>query len=719
MTAGQEQHPRRVGPARGSARRLGAGAALVTLVSALAVLAAVHHHCVRHRGNVSAGREELVIDYPLDGAVFPPGIPPPLVRWRSKSGATRWTVEVRTSTTGAVLVHATTVESSYRPERSAWRAVQDAAQRSPVTLAVSALDRGSRPEVTAAISFRTSQDRVEAPIFYREVPLPFELANKDPGLIRYSLGRVDDRVPPRVLLEKLPVCGNCHSFSRDGAVMGMDVDYANDKGSYALASITPEVILSPDKLITWSDFRRDDGRLTFGLLSQVSPDGNHVVSTVKDRSIFVSLPERFAYSQLFFPVRGILAVHDRRRGGFRALPGADDPKLVQSNPSWSPDGKYLLFARARADVPPQVENTSAIVLPAAAAADYVSGKRGFQYDIYRVDWNAGAGGRAVPVAGASHNGMSNYFPKISPDGKWLVYTQARNFMLLQPDSRLIIVPAGGGKPRTMRCNRSRMNSWHSWSPDGRWLVFASKENGPYTQLWLTHVDEDGEDSPPVLLEHLGAPQRAANIPEFLPGAVDLQRIVDSFSTGGVYPYRIAKNLLRAGDARAAERMLDRGIAQGGADVEALLDRGTLRARRGDREGALSDFRRAAVLAPRDHRASYNIGLAWLAAGNPGEAIPSLDRAVRLAPREAELWRQRGAARLATGDLDGAQSDLEEAGAIQPSDTLTRLVAALAAVRRGGDATACASLGAIASTLPIGEYLAVAARSFSSQCSFPR
>jgi hypothetical protein len=50
-------------------------------------------------------------------------------------------------------------------------------------------------------------------------------------------------------------------------------------------------------------------------------------------------------------------------------------------------------------------------------------------------------------------------------------------------------------------------------------VFSSKVNGPYTQLFLTHIDKNGNDSPPVLLERFTSPDRAANIPEFvkLPG----------------------------------------------------------------------------------------------------------------------------------------------------------------------------------------------------------
>jgi len=60
-----------------------------------------------------------------------------------------------------------------------------------------------------------------------------------------------------------------------------------------------------------------------------------------------------------------------------------------------------------------------------------------------------------------------------------------------------------------------MNSWHSWSPNGKWLVFSSKANSAYTQLFITHIDEQGRSSPAVLLENFTASDRAANIPEFV------------------------------------------------------------------------------------------------------------------------------------------------------------------------------------------------------------
>ena len=92
--------------------------------------------------------------------------------------------------------------------------------------------------------------------------------------------------------------------------------------------------------------------------------------------------------------------------------------------------------------------------------------------------------------------------------------QAKNGLLMRPDGKLWMVPLEGGEPRLMRCNTLRMNSWHSFSPNGRWMVFSSKAKTPYTQMFLTHIDEQGRDSPALLIENSTAANRAVNIPEF-------------------------------------------------------------------------------------------------------------------------------------------------------------------------------------------------------------
>ena len=236
----------------------------------------------------------------------------------------------------------------WTPSENQWETIQRRSLARPAEVTVLGVRR-TRPggiRSSGRISISTSPDEVGAPIFYREVNLPFRDAVNDPSQIRWRFGDVTSRQPPPVVLKDLPVCGNCHSFSADGTILGMDVDYANDKGSYAIVPVGQQMVLEPSKIITWSDYKRKDGEATFGLLSQVSPDGKYVASTVKDGSVFVATPD-LAFSQLFFPIKGIVGIYSREDGTFRALPGADDPQYVQSNPVWSPDGKWIVFARSK------------------------------------------------------------------------------------------------------------------------------------------------------------------------------------------------------------------------------------------------------------------------------------------------------------------------------------------------------------------------------------
>ncbi|MBN1577438.1 MAG: PD40 domain-containing protein [Chitinispirillaceae bacterium] len=60
----------------------------------------------------------------------------------------------------------------------------------------------------------------------------------------------------------------------------------------------------------------------------------------------------------------------------------------------------------------------------------------------------------------------------------------------------------------MKCNTPLMNSRHSFSPNGRRLVFSSKSRSPYTQMFLTHIDESGYNSPAILIENATTANRA-------------------------------------------------------------------------------------------------------------------------------------------------------------------------------------------------------------------
>jgi Flp pilus assembly protein TadD len=642
----------------------------------------------------------LVVDYPVRGSVFPPEFPPPTFQWRDESGAVSWQVEV-TFADGSPKVRAQSLGERLRigksdpravgptneppalsreqallhtwtPDDAVWSTIKAHSVERPAKVVI----RGQRDAKVSShgeTEIWTSKDPVGAPIFYRDVPLmPSEneqgvikpLAPKSVPLIAWRLRNVADK-ESRVVMEGLHTCANCHSFSDDGKTLGMDMDGPqNDKGLYALVDVKPEMTIGRDELVAWSNFRGKMGsKLRVGFMSRVSPDGRYVMTTVNDpgidqtdyerrkkpvdliRNYYVENFKDYRFLQVFFPTRGVLAWYSRGAKRLEYLPGADDPRFVHANAVWSPDGRYLVFARGNATDP---------YPPGRPRATFSNdpNELPMRFDLYRIPFNDGKGGKAEPIEGASNNGMSNSFPKISPDGRFIVYVQAKNGLLMRPDSQLFIVPTAGGKARRMACNTPLMNSWHSFSPNGRWLVFSSKSRSPYTQMFLTHIDEAGNDTPAILIENSTAANRAVNIPEFV----------------NVPPERIMK------------------IATPAADFARHVDFAAEAMQRREFESAAEELRRALALAPEESTVHNNLGVALTELGKLDEAVTHFEKALELNPKFAEAYNNFGEASSRKGDVKDALAKFEKAVGLDPdhADAQRNLGTALA---RTGNAAA--------------------------------
>jgi Flp pilus assembly protein TadD len=453
-----------------------------------------------------------------------------------------------------------------------------------------------------------------------------------PSAIHLIHWRIRDIRQPasRTVLKDMPTCANCHSFSGDGKTMGIDIDGpSNDKGLYAIASVKPHVTIQNKDMVQWNTDGQV-GQTRVGFMSQVSPDGKYVVSTFAGPSLnvansyFITNFKDYRFLQVFYPTRGILEWYSRATGKRQPLPGADDPRYVQTDGVWSPDGKYIVFARAEAKDPHSDGQK-----PAIHAND--PNETPIQYDLYRIPFNEGRGGVPESIAGASQNGMSNNFPKVSPDGRWIVFVQCHNGQLMRPDSQLFIVPFGGGTARQLRANTPLMNSWHSFSPNGHWLVFSSKARSPYTQMYLTHLDADGNDSPAILIDNATAANRAVNLPEFV-------------------------NI-------ASDGMLD--IQVPAVDLYKLMGQAMDLEGEGKNSEALVLWRKALILDANDARVQNGLGLSLYIEGNVQESFEHLREAIRINPQFVESRFNLGKFLLQQGHADEALPELQQTLQLRP------------------------------------------------------
>lgn len=495
--------------------------------------------------------------HPLDGTVYPADLRSPVFRWQDADrGDKAWTL--RFSFPDAGQDFEVRVDTDHwTPERARWEAMKSASREAAAKLEI----RGPKGALLTA-GFSTSRDEVGAPIFFRAVPNPFP-ESKDFVKVKWKLGRVSSYDPPVTVMRDQPLCLNCHSASLDGKVFGFEFNPVGDEsdppkedraGYLLYRDPGRQVSLGWRDYFNWNDPLPESERSRHqAFVSIISPDGSTVVTGGKAMTSLALVPVRDLLS-FSMVTKGILLCRSTRGGRIRALPGADDERFVHTPTSWSPDGRYIYFHRAA--ITPQFDGLNRRGLdPKVEEAHKRLGWRELdriyplRYDVYRIPFNGGRGGRAEPVVGASANGRSNYFAKASPDGKWLVFTRAANGVgTIREDSDLYIVPAEGGEARKLRSCGPWAESWHSWSPNSRWLVFSSKPHGLRTDLVLTHIDDQGRDSPPIILESLRDEDGfSANLPEFYnlePGR--MERIATSFPAWGLKAVKLWNRLFGSG-----------------------------------------------------------------------------------------------------------------------------------------------------------------------------
>jgi len=201
-----------------------------------------------------------------------------------------------------------------------------------------------------------------------------------------------------------------------------------------------------------------------------------------------------------------LVLFDRQKNEIMPIPLEMDSLSMDTYPEWSPDGRILYFCRA-----PKI----------GEMYDYQK----IRYDLWKVSFNPDTRefGKEDIFFRASDKGKSIAFPRISPDGKYIIVTISNYgcFPIWHPEADLYAINVETGNAERLNLNSSSStDSYHSWSSNGKWILFATRrDNGLMTKPYIAYFNNNGQTSKPFALpqknpvrEHYNT--KSYNLPEF-------------------------------------------------------------------------------------------------------------------------------------------------------------------------------------------------------------
>ncbi|MBR6081502.1 MAG: PD40 domain-containing protein [Salinivirgaceae bacterium] len=346
-----------------------------------------------------------------------------------------------------------------------------------------------------------SADSIDKTLVYRLIPPGYEIWNRM-GIYQRDLETYNERAIYENRYGK-GNCVNCHSFCANNSDQLMIHLRAGLAGTYVFSDNTASKVKG--------DFSKFNAGPTYPYWH---PSGRFIAFSLNKiyQDFHTADPNIIEVYDDFSDV----IVFDLENKTVISSPLTCSANAFETFPCFSPDGKWLYFCTSQA---------------------FDSVKWNYQnahYSICRIGFDAEKkefGTTVDTIVNAAAMGKSASFPRISPDGRFLLYTLADygNFTIWHHEADLKMIDLQtNDSVCTDNINSKYTESYHSWSSNSRWVVFSSRRgDGLFTRPYFAHIDSTGKASKPMLL-----PQRnpldfyqqlfcAYNIPELVKSEVDL------------------------------------------------------------------------------------------------------------------------------------------------------------------------------------------------------
>lgn len=159
-------------------------------------------------------------------------------------------------------------------------------------------------------------------------------------------------------------------------------------------------------------------------------------------------------------------------------------------PCWTPQGDMLYYCSAHL---PKVGMAPDSIKGPTVVANYDS----VHYNLMRIPFDEKTRQFGQPElvidAAAQHKSIS--VPRLSPDGRYILYTQGDygQFHIWHKSSDLWVKDLKTDSCYALtEANSTDVDSYHTWSSNGRWIVFSSRRmDSNYTRPHIAYFDKQG------------------------------------------------------------------------------------------------------------------------------------------------------------------------------------------------------------------------------------
>lgn len=348
----------------------------------------------------------------------------------------------------------------------------------------------------------TPAEEIDRYITYRVIPPSFETYRKL-SIVQRDLTGYSDKILYSNSMTTSGAqfqCINCHSFK----------NWHTDNMQFHIRGYLGGTLLYTQNNLSKLTFKTDSV-ISSGVYPSWHPTHNYIAYSTN--RTFQNLHTVDNNRVEVFDEMSDLILYDISSNSISII--ENSPSELECFPYWSADGKTLYYVSANIGNPQEFYDNGGV---SAATQD-------IRYNLYAKPFNPDdcTWGKSKLIINADSLGKSITLPRVSPDGRWLMFTMGNQgvFHIWHKDSELCLLDLKEGGFRMINeINSPDVESYHSWSSSGKWVIFSSRrEDGLYTRLYLTHMNSDGTFSKPFLLpqkdpEFSSKFMYSFNIPEF-------------------------------------------------------------------------------------------------------------------------------------------------------------------------------------------------------------